>query len=88
MRDDDTRRMNTNDLITLVLALSIPEQARICDALLESLNEIPPDADAIAESERMLECIDEVLDELPVDAKLGEVMRAIDAKISARMTSC
>ena len=82
--------MNTNDLIALVLSLSIPEQARICDALLESLNDLPPDPDAIAESERLLACIDEVLDELPVDAKLGEVMRAIDQKVAARdrMTSC
>lgn len=82
--------MNTNDLIALVLSLSIPEQARICDALLESLNDLPPDADAIAESEHVLACIDEVLDELPLDARLGEVMRAIDARIAERdrMTSC
>ena len=82
--------MNTDQLITLVLSLDIHAQSRICDALLESLNDLPPDADAIADSELVLACIDEVLDKLPVDAKLGEVMRAIDAKIAERdrLTSC
>lgn len=76
--------MNTNDLIALVLSLSLPEQASICDALLDSFHDLPPDLDAIAESERTLDCIDEVLDELPLDASLHEVMRAIDAKIAER----
>lgn len=81
--------MNTDQLITLVLALPLPEQARICDALLERLDDpdvVPADPEAIAESERVLAAIDAALDELPTNTKLSAFIAHVEAKLERRAT--
>jgi hypothetical protein len=84
----DISRMNTqtnlDHLITLVLSLSIPEQARLCDALLDSLESFEPDLDdATREGERTLAVIEQALSELPTNTKLHAFVEHVEAKLAA-----
>lgn len=75
--------MNTNSveqLLSIVLAQSIPDQARICDALLKSLERWD-------ESERTLGAIDEALRECPTDTKLHAFVEHVEAKLAPTQRS-
>lgn len=75
---------NLDQLILLVLSLSIPEQARLCDALLDSLESFEPDLDdATRDGEHTLAVIEQALAELPTNTKLHAFVEHVEAKLAA-----
>lgn len=74
---------NLDQLITLITSLSIPEQARLCDALLESLERTSVDECDGEESERTIAALEQALAELPTNTKLRAFVEHVEAKLAA-----